>query len=504
MPAQPGSRIRNRRGTQYTSAGENHEGTLGCFVRRAADPGGLYLISAAHVIALNGWAWVDDVIEYQDEASGLWIEFARFVDWSRFSGVDQVQVMDAAIARVTRPDLVSSRIKGLDFVPSGTNPKPAEKLLLRLYGASSQLVGSAQIYSSSTYVPITYGSFNGSKPVRLQFAGQILYGNRDDDGTLRRVTQGGDSGALVVDTQKFAVGLHIARTAEEFVVDASICTPIEPILNHFAASLVTNDLTSDITVVRTGSPAPAAGTMPLATVDTPAAMSDRIARRSIESLGESVWHLYEPHRYYDDSINWVMTPEGLMIEGKVPRTTGQPLTVARIWMQHAQAITASARKHRVPVELIVATICTESSGDPKAVRREPGWVNDATSKDKVSVGLMQTLVATAELALGRDDLTIEDLCDPGTSIDAGTAYIAIQRQQTRLDPPVVACAYNAGSISHDAGSSNRWKMRQYPIGTGNHADRFVAWFNDCCAYFQSLAEQGDPVPDESFHSISRS
>jgi hypothetical protein len=31
-------------------------------------------------------------------------------------------------------------------------------------------------------------------------------------------------------------------------------------------------------------------------------------------------------------------------------------------------------------------------------------------------------------------------------------------------------------------------MRQYPIGTAEHADRFDRWFNDFCAVLESDAE----------------
>jgi hypothetical protein len=29
-------------------------------------------------------------------------------------------------------------------------------------------------------------------------------------------------------------------------------------------------------------------------------------------------------------------------------------------------------------------------------------------------------------------------------------------------------------------------MRQYPIGTSEHCDRFVQWFNDCVQVFAAL------------------
>jgi hypothetical protein len=37
-------------------------------------------------------------------------------------------------------------------------------------------------------------------------------------------------------------------------------------------------------------------------------------------------------------------------------------------------------------------------------------------------------------------------------------------------------------------------MLQYPIGTGEHCDRFVQWFNDCVQVFASLPQP----PEVSF------
>ena len=55
----------------------------------------------------------------------------------------------------------------------------------------------------------------------------------------------------------------------------------------------------------------------------------------------------------------------------------------------------------------------------------------------------------------------------------------------------MACAYNAGGVYQQNGAENRWRMRQYPIGTGAHADRFVAWFNDCFRMYE--ADGGAPA-----------
>jgi hypothetical protein len=181
---------------------------------------------------------------------------------------------------------------------------------------------------------------------------------------------------------------------------------------------------------------------------------------------------------FEDSVRWRLVPAGVEIEGTgIERTSGAPATVTRVWDSFAAAINRTARATRVPCELIVATICTESGGRADAVRLEPGYVSDEQTPGKVSPGLMQTLISTAREAM-QATVDRQWLLVAANSIDAGTAYIASQARLTCLDPPLVAAAYNAGRLKHQPGQENRWKLRQYPIGTGKHCDRFVRFFND--------------------------
>ena len=209
--------------------------------------------------------------------------------------------------------------------------------------------------------------------------------------------------------------------------------------------------------------------------------------------------LCTPHRF-KDGVAWRLTPMGVGIDGAAPKGSGgPPTTVKRTWTAYKEPVARWAGHFEVPAELILATICTESSGKPTAERKEPGYVSDGATPGKVSLGLMQTLISTAREALGRDDIDRAWILDPANAIEAGTAYLARQKAKTGFDPPKVACAYNAGGVYHDAGAGNRWKMKQYPIGTAEHADRFVAWFNDCFLLF----EQSGDAPDPSFHNLLR-
>lgn len=186
-----------------------------------------------------------------------------------------------------------------------------------------------------------------------------------------------------------------------------------------------------------------------------------------------------PSTQFPGGVRWRLTPQGVEIEGAgIERTPGQPITVKKIWDAYNGPINQYAAQYNVPCLLIIATIATESSGKADSIRYEPGYVSDQATPNKVSPGLMQTLLSTARWVMNTPAIDYNWLLQPAGSIQAGTAYIARQMGKTDLDPPLVAAAYNAGSVYQQNGPNNRWKLRQYPIGTSAHCDRFVKFFND--------------------------
>jgi hypothetical protein len=221
-----------------------------------------------------------------------------------------------------------------------------------------------------------------------------------------------------------------------------------------------------------------------------------VLERPVESRGEGagwqglirpyVERLSVPHgaqQQAQGGVTWRLAKGGVIVgdEASPRRTGGEPQTLTRIWQAFRAPIEKCASAYGVPAELILATIATESGGRPDSVREEPGYTSDEATPNRVSPGLMQTLISTARETLNEPGLTRAQLLDPETSIRAGTAYIRRQAGQTNFDPPLVACAYNAGGLYRQDGEQNPWKLRQYPIGTGKHADRFVAWFGDALA-----------------------
>jgi peptidoglycan hydrolase-like protein with peptidoglycan-binding domain len=198
---------------------------------------------------------------------------------------------------------------------------------------------------------------------------------------------------------------------------------------------------------------------------------------------------------------WRLSPEGLWVEGFVapPRSPGKPETATRCWRDFRAAFETCAAAYGVPVELLIATACTESGGRAQAIREEPGFISDAATPHRVSPGLMQTLISTAREVLGDASLDRARLLDPGTSIRAGAAMIraqAIRRHlPTHFDPPLVAIAYNAGSLRARAdGAPDPWGLVQTMRGGHTHADAFVAFFNDCFAVFAAGDAPGALTP----------
>jgi hypothetical protein len=206
------------------------------------------------------------------------------------------------------------------------------------------------------------------------------------------------------------------------------------------------------------------------------------------------WHSF------NGSIKWRLTHEGIetttseLGASLIDRTIGKPVTVTKIWETYRNEIIKSAEQCSVPVELIIATIATESRGVQLAVRHEPGYVNDDQTPHKVSAGLMQPLLSTARHALNDVNLNLSELLRPAVNIMAGTSYMSLQAPKTSLDPPMVAAAYNSGGVYPNDSIGDRWRMRCYPIGKSDHIDRFVSFFNDTMA----MMAENDTIPSMSF------
>jgi hypothetical protein len=195
----------------------------------------------------------------------------------------------------------------------------------------------------------------------------------------------------------------------------------------------------------------------------------------------SPFALTEFHQVFPESVRWRITPSGVEIEnsGLIPVPDAARKRCLDYLARFAEHFAWVSREYQVPVELLIACALTESvSSDPTGcLRKEPGYRSDAETPHRISVGLCQLLISTARAAMGNPSIDRTWLQDARNNLRACAAYIRRQSKITRFDPILVACAYNAGSVYENRGAANRWRLRQFPIGTSKHADRFAMFFN---------------------------
>lgn len=444
-------------------------GTLGCLVRRGGEPNDLYVLSNAHVLTEPGNPIPGTPIFQPgpDDGSGpaddIVADFTASVPLD-FTPERFPNLADAAIAKLRNPAEAGSlvphwgQIRGVALCAEGTR--------VRLAGSRSG-VREGVVVDTNFACSFEFRDAGGQL-APAGFRNQVLCTSLDDAPFTRR----GDSGAAVLNTANRLVGLHFAGVDAHQVPNGkpgSVFNPIQFVLSALNARLVTE----------------AIGTLP----DLDLAPPTESPLASFPSVTAVLPDLVRLHQFRD-SVKWRLTAQGLEVDGRIEGTAGELQTVPRVWRNFGDSIRHWAQHYQIPVELIIATICTESHGDPNASRTEPDG--------RQSVGLMQTLIGTAQDMVPEVTVTPVWLRMPDNAIHAGSAYIDHQRGSTRLDPPKVACAYNAGGVKPDDSPENRWRMRQFPIGSSVHADRFVLWFNDCFRLFER-----DGAPDLSLYRLVR-
>lgn len=182
------------------------------------------------------------------------------------------------------------------------------------------------------------------------------------------------------------------------------------------------------------------------------------------------------HAGFPGSWRWRLGRSGVEVEGRATRMAYGEDAAWRAWSWFGPLFVEASLEFGVPVELLIATAATETVSGAASAKAASGARGGSGE-----VGLMQTLPATARMALGKPGLPAKALLDPRTSIRAGTAYMASQFEDTAFDPPLVGGAYNSGGVYEDRGAKNGWKLRCYPVGTGLHVTKFCGHFGDALA-----------------------
>ena len=203
------------------------------------------------------------------------------------------------------------------------------------------------------------------------------------------------------------------------------------------------------------------------------------------------------HRYRD-GVAWRLGSQGVEVQGGTPpgdkKKRAQIIDV--VWRDYGTLIQGASARYNVPAELLIAIIVEESSGRPTAWHREPGYISDAKTPHKITLGLTGVLLGTAQKVMKNPRIDRAWVFQPANAIDVSARYVAEQYSITGYDVPKVAAAYNAGDIYYNGSPNNRWKMLTHPKGSPEYIDNFVASFNMATAFLAN-----GRAPAQSFAAI---
>lgn len=196
-PAMPGSGL----GGQGVTVG-----TFGCLVRKRGDDKTLYILSNSHVLANSGVAAIaGDVVQPGDTDGGrtptdTLASLTEFVPFDFSDGYPNL--VDAAIARVRSSRSVRREIRLLGTRPSGVSEKLERGMKVTKVGRTTDLT-TGVIQDVHYRMQIPYPTSTATPPARKKAGLRELV-------LCSRYTAGGDSGSLVLNDRKRAVGLHFA------------------------------------------------------------------------------------------------------------------------------------------------------------------------------------------------------------------------------------------------------------------------------------------------------
>jgi hypothetical protein len=200
-------------------------GTLGCLVVERGGTGNRLILSNSHVLAASGTARVGDPI-YQpgpDERGNDMEEVARLVRWQPFDFTSNGNRIDAALAEP---------INGDWFDPTIFNIGRPRGMRFPTLGMKVQKTGRTTGHTWGEVQDVHFRPFNLRYP-RPDGTGDGDVAFRDQV-FCSRYSEGGDSGALVLDTEGYAVGLHFCGAPA-----GSVFSPIEFVMDELSVNLLT-------------------------------------------------------------------------------------------------------------------------------------------------------------------------------------------------------------------------------------------------------------------------
>jgi hypothetical protein len=200
-------------------------GTYGCLVVERGEGGRRLVLSNSHVLAASGTGRPGDVI-YQpgpDERDTTMEVVAKLLSWQPFDfGADYTNRFDAALAEPIKPEWFDTAIYHIGK-PVGIRP-PARGMMIHKSGRTSGYT-MGRVLDVHYRTALQYPRPDGQGLGEAKFRDQVL---------CTRYSEPGDSGALVLDTENYAVGLHFCGGP-----GASVFSPIQFVLDDLGVDLVT-------------------------------------------------------------------------------------------------------------------------------------------------------------------------------------------------------------------------------------------------------------------------
>lgn len=215
-PAQPGCSISHSR--------VQSSGTLGCIVK---DSGGTqYVLSCAHVLS-DGTAALGDSIVQPGTSNGGNAPNDEIATFTRALPLSPA-VADAAIAEISNLNAVNAIIQHLTR-PVGTRTLSGVGVLVQKSGDQTGLTLGVVVGIKGTIGPY---SVNGIS--NIYFSDAIV---------VSGMSEGGDSGSILMDYQNHAVGLIFGgqqynNSCGQTSSVASWCSPIDTVLSQLNVTLV--------------------------------------------------------------------------------------------------------------------------------------------------------------------------------------------------------------------------------------------------------------------------
>ena len=213
-----------RGGDWAGDAAHKESGTLGCLVKDASSK--QYFLTCDHVVGdLAGQKIGDPVISPSSAHSTIVNPSVHIGDFAKSSGVSistSVQNrVDAALVNLSNPAAHSSSIKSIGAV-RGVNSALTFGDQAEKHGAATSLTKGEYVYKVSHRVPYNTGNALFVDQIGLECFGSPF-------------AQPGDSGALVVDTSGYAVGLLFAAAPQS---NLGFANPITDVLQVLGVSIV--------------------------------------------------------------------------------------------------------------------------------------------------------------------------------------------------------------------------------------------------------------------------